>query len=99
MKNFWISWYQRTNDYRPLSFPPNQRVLGWWKTGDVSDNSFTLVSLVKAKSEDDAKMSILIDWPEAKDNWRFCEERENISLSDRFQLSDWMEERINNEKN
>lgn len=97
MKYFWISWYQRTSDYRPLSFPPNQRVLGWWKTGEVSDNSFTLVSLVKAKSEDDAKMSILIDWPEAKDNWRFCDEKENTSLSDRFQLSDWMEERINNE--
>lgn len=27
---FWLSWHQPTEDYRPLTDPPVEGVLGWW---------------------------------------------------------------------
>lgn len=89
---FWISWYQPTEDHRPLTYPPNESVLGWWCSGSTDDSS-VLCALVRAKDEDDAKAAITKDWPEAND-WRFCNEKPDLSLSDRFMLTDWMEPRF-----
>ena len=93
MKIYWVSWYQPTEDHRPLTFPPVQGILGWWCTGS-SDNGSTLCALVVEKSEEDAKIRINMDWPEAV-NWRFVDEKEDTHLNDRFPLSEWMQSRVN----
>ena len=94
-KCFWISWFQPTEDHRPLTYPPNEKIVCWWCTGTrVEDNASTLVAFVIGNSEEEAKAAILKDWPEAEE-WRFCQEKENKDLSDRFPLSDWMKERMN----
>lgn len=93
---FWISWHQPGDDYRPLTYPPNESVLGWWCSGYTGGGELsTLVALVEARSEDAAKAAILHDWPDAGD-WRFCIERDNEWLpSDRFPIDqDWMRERL-----
>ena len=93
-KFFWISWHQPTKDYRPLTSPPNEKVLGLWCTGvRCKDGASTLVAMVKSSNESAAKCSILKDWPEAID-WRFCDEKSLKSLSDRFPLNAWMEKRF-----
>ena len=91
---FWVSWFQPTKDYRPLTFPPNENILGWWCSGERSDGQSSLCALVNDYSEDEAKNSIHKDWPEA-DEWRFCKEKDSTKLSDRFPLNDWQEKRIN----
>ncbi len=63
-----ISWYQPTQDFRPLSFPPNKNILGWWKTGENTSNESTLVAIVNAVSFKDAEKIIRKDWPEVT-NW------------------------------
>ena len=94
MKIFWISWYQPTDDHRPLSFPPNESILGWWCTGQrCSDDSSTLCAMIVAEDEAYAKIAIRKDWPEAGD-WRFCDESKNTDLCDRFPTNDWMKIRI-----
>jgi len=47
----------------------------------------------KADDTDAAKTAVLQDWPEAK-VWRFCVEKEDAMLSDRFPFTDWMLERL-----
>lgn len=86
-----ISWFQPTDDHRPLSFPPNENVLGWWKTGE-GDRGATLVAIVKAESEEEAQQVILKDWPEVVD-WRFCGDQEHTRVTSRYPLQDWMIER------
>lgn len=91
---FWLSWFQTTQDFRPLSYPPNEGVLGWWCTGrQLGMVAYTLVALVIADNEELAKNIIKTDWPEAEE-WRFCESRTDCQLSDRFLVEDWMRERI-----
>lgn len=57
MNRWWLSWYQPGPDYRPLTYPPNEQILGWWCTGQGgpvagSDvDLFTLCALVEAKTE------------------------------------------------
>jgi|SRR5882757_6278637 len=94
MKHFyWLSWIQPTEDYRPLTDPPNVAVLGWWCSGYDSEDHATLCAGVWAKSEPAAKKHIQEDWPEAKE-WRFCEQQEsNFIPSDRFPLEGWAKER------
>lgn len=93
-KLFWISWYQPTEDHRPIGFPPINCVLGWWCTGRrEEDGAATLVAWVRASNERMAKARVRVEWPEAKE-WRFCEERERVELSSRFPLSDWMRSRM-----
>jgi hypothetical protein len=93
-KTFWISWYQPTSDPRPLKFPPNENVLGWWETGlRCSDKAITICALVLAGNKKSAERAIRLDWPEASE-WRFCEEKEDAILSDRFPLNEWMSKRI-----
>ena len=89
----WISWYQPTEDPRPLNFPPNQYVLGWWVTGETMDGVQILCALVIATTEENAQRITKVDWPEAED-WRFCEETETTELSDRFPYPDWAEKRV-----
>ncbi len=90
---YWLSWYQPTEDARPLTYPPNKSILGWWNSGSrCSDDAHTICALVDAQSEDAAKKAVTKDWPEAKE-WRFCAESDG-KLSDRFPLSDWMKERM-----
>ncbi len=71
MKLYWLSWYQPTGDHRPLGFPPNGSILGWWCTGQTEEGSGTLCSYVVAPSEQEARDRVRIDWPGA-DEWRFC---------------------------
>lgn len=91
MNIYWISWYEPGTDHRPLSFPPNKAVLGWWCTGE-SGNRATICALVRAESEDAAKAAVREDW--AADVWRFCDLRPKINLGDRFPLEDWMRPRF-----
>jgi hypothetical protein len=51
--------------------------------------------MVEADSEDEAKHIVHIEWPEATE-WRFCEPRDTVELSDRFPITDWMVERFAN---
>ena len=96
MSRFWISWYQPTEDYRPLTDPPNAAVLGWWCSGErCSDSAATLCALVEAKDERRAYVVIKKDWPEAEE-WRFCEPRDEAwEPNDRFPVEhDWVRARI-----
>lgn len=95
MSLYWVSWYQPTLDFRPLSFPPNNNILGWWKTGENTSNESTLVAIVTSISSDDVREIVHIDWPEVT-NWRFIEKKSTLLLNDRFPLTNWMIERINN---
>lgn len=92
---FWISWYETSEDHRPLTYPPNQAVLGWWCSGyRCFDNAAAICALVEAESEEEAENAILQDWPGEKE-WRFLSQVEkDYDLGDRFPLSDWMKERI-----
>lgn len=91
---FWLSWVQPTEDHRPLTYPPNEAIIGWWCSGYTPEDHATICALVEAVDEEGAKLAVLKDWPEAGE-WRFCEQ---FGLSwqpnDRFPLSDWMQERI-----
>jgi hypothetical protein len=89
---YWISWVQTTDDVRPIGYPPNEAVLGWWSTG-YTDDGQTLCAMVRADSEQDARAVIWEDWPEA-DQWRFCEQQKTLELGDRFPLADWMRPRF-----
>ena len=95
MRHF-ISWYQSTGDVRPLTFPPNEQILGWWKTGERYDDVAVLVARVEADSLENAYSAILRDWPEATEEpWRISDEMQpHHVLSDRFPLADWMKERL-----
>lgn len=95
MSIYWVSWYQPTQDFRPISFPPNKNILGWWKTGEDISNESILVAIVDATSIDHVKAIVHIDWPEVT-NWRFIDKRKTLYLNDRFILTGWMIERINN---
>jgi hypothetical protein len=91
---WWLSWYQPGDDPRPLGFPPNENVLGWWVSG-YRENDATVCALVKADTEEQAKAKINIDWPEAAE-WRFCDRRDLTEkpLGDRFPLADWMRPKV-----
>ena len=98
MNRYWLSWWQPTKDYRPLTFPPNEQILGWWcsaEEGEYETTAFAICSVVMGTDEDDAKNAVLIDWPEA-DRWRFIEKMEKKDkLSDRFPITeDWIKERM-----
>lgn len=100
MKHYWISWEQPGDDHRPISFPPNEKVLGWWCSGYTGDGErATLVAMVEASSEDAAKAALADDWPETLDcTWRFAEESDGKPPGDRFPLVAWMVPRFNAEE-
>ena len=93
IKYWWVSWYQPTEDYRPLTFPPVPELLGYWCSGSTYEDPprHTLCAAVLGDSEAEAKANINKYWPEATD-WRFCEKCEyeiDGWWSDRFPLPDW----------
>lgn len=96
MKRFWISWYQQTEDHRPLVFPPTEGVLAWWCSGH-SERGDTLVSLVQAEDEEGIPEVLEPNWTkEERSDFRFVEEVDSDwRPSNRFPLSEWMKERIN----
>lgn len=93
---FWVSWVQPTKDYRPVNFPPNPKVLGWWCSG-YRDEQAIIVALIEAEDEKTAEQVIKKDWPEWS-VWRFIYERDSDYQppGDRFPLSEWMRQRIKN---
>jgi hypothetical protein len=83
----WISWYEPgdAGDYRPLTTPPEDVMLGWWCTGvRSSDEAGTLCALVQADDEDAAKALIGEHWE--PESWRFCNEVDEhwVPPADRF---------------
>jgi hypothetical protein len=98
---YWISWNEYSEDYRPLTFPPQKPILGWWKTGESGDGSHaTLVACLDTDTEHHAKTIIESEWPNKDDeDWRFCEVKDDDFVpGDRFPLSEWMQERFSKEK-
>lgn len=96
-KRFWTSWVQPTEDYRPLTDPPNENVLGWWCSGYDSSDQAVLVALVQGENEHNAKTAIAADWPEQKpsNGWRFFREvARDFTPGDRFPMAGWSRERI-----
>lgn len=95
MNRYWLSWYQNTDDYRPLSYPPNKGILSWWCSGH-SDKGATICALVEGKSEEDAWNNVSIDWKSNEREYRFCDEVDKDWLpSDRFPITEkWQKERI-----
>lgn len=96
MKRFWVSWLQDTDDFRPLTAPPNRSVIGWWRSGE-SDDFHVLCAVVDARNESEARDAILKDWPEALEqcDWRFFDARPlGWRPNDRFPLEGWMLERF-----
>jgi hypothetical protein len=94
LKRFWASWIQPTDDHRPLTFPPNEGVLGWWCSGYDRHDEAILCAVILAENEDEAFKIVEKDWPEIQE-WRFIDQREDdFKPSDRFVMSDWMEERF-----
>ena len=92
MKRFWLSWIEPSEDYRPLTFPPNAAILGWWCSG--YGDAAILCAAVEAKSEDAAWKAVAKDWPGTKRK-RFCDEKDaEWRPGDRFPLSEWMESRF-----
>jgi len=92
---FWMSWYETSEDYRPVTFPPNEHILGWWCTGvRLEDEASTICAWVEANDEEEAKDYIYEDWP-GEHEYRFTEQVDGDWVpGDRFPLSPWMEERI-----
>ena len=95
IRRYWVSWYQPTADYRPVDYPPNKSVLGWWCSG-YSDEGATLCAVISGKNQADVYQAIHKDWPEANMyDLRFCEEKPNDwTPSTRFPMSDWMIKRF-----
>lgn len=94
MTTFWVSWEEKSEDYRPLSDPPNQAIIGWWKSGEAGDGSYaTIVAWVKAEDEASAKAAVVKDWPGDR-VWRFCNPcKHGFTPGDRFPLKGWEKKR------
>lgn len=96
---FWLSWEQPSEDYRPISYPPNEAILGWWCTGLVGTikplgSLATLSALVAAETEELAWAAVKQDWPDMGDR-RFSVERSGEWIpTDRFALQSWMISRL-----
>lgn len=75
---FWLSWQEPTdsnNDYRPISFPVNERIKHWWCSG-TGDNYATLCAVVDVKEDEDegdARDAVLQTWTWDGEEWRFIE--------------------------
>lgn len=87
-RRWWVSWYQPTEDYRPLQDPPESpSVLGWWCSGwREDDGAHTLCAVVQANNKTEVRRRIRLSWPEAKE-WRFMDENPSDWLPpDRFRI-------------
>ena len=97
-KLFWLSWPQPTADFRPLTDPPDARVMGWWCSGQDAEDRALLCALVEGRTMQEAKLGVRASWPEAPSvrcSWRIEQEREDDwTPGDRFPLSTWMRRRL-----
>lgn len=92
---YWCSWWCEEGDHRPVTYPPNEAILGWWHTGYDSAGRKSLVAMVLAKDPSELIDAIRKDWPEFDGEWRFSDDIEHYrELGTRFPLKPWMEERI-----
>src|SRR5262245_59201779 len=97
-QRWWLSWYQKMGDHRPITFPPNEAILGWWCTGSGSGEKGEvdiLCALVEANTNDEAWEAVKLDWPDMLVQ-RFINLRPSdyVIDSSRFPLSDWMKPRM-----
>jgi hypothetical protein len=95
-KRYWLSWNEYSEDHRPLTYPPNEAILGWWCSGE-GDGYSTLCALVKATHENAAWRAVKKDWPQRIFEIRFCDEVEkgfDPRKGGRFMTEKWMEKRI-----
>lgn len=88
----WISWYQPTDDHRPVNYPPTEKVLAWWCTGHSAAHGATLVALIDVHNQEQAEHHVKLNWPEAE-KWRFCVDKNDKVFGDRLPVQDWMIER------
>lgn len=95
MRFYWVSWFHHGADYRPITFPPNDAILGWWCTGGSAvGHEYSIVAHVMANNRAEAEAAIVQDWPEAKqDEWRFFNDSDHTVPQSRFVISDWSAER------
>jgi len=99
MKATRLSWYQPSDDHRPMTFPPPEPVIAWWCSG-VSEQGATLIAIVRGQCELDAWVAIRNQqaWPDAGAE-RFVQyididTTKPEPFGDRFPLSDWMRTRL-----
>jgi hypothetical protein len=98
---YWISWAQPTDDFRPLTFPPNEAILGWWRSGYDSNDHATICALVEVDHNrpELATVAIIKEWPEVKEvvkagEWRFFNRVDSSwNPTDRFVREPWMTQR------
>lgn len=94
VKLWWISWWQPGEDFRILTWPPPEGVLGYWCSGERGeDNTIecSVCALIRAESEDAAWALVTAAgrWPDAGDR-RFSQEHDPAKgLSDRFPAPKW----------
>ena len=85
-RRWWVSWWQPTEDYRPLTWPLPEYIYGYWCTGEDAQGRFSLVAWVECDAELKVPELIRKHWPEAED-WRFCSEVDmDWAPNDRFPL-------------
>lgn len=99
MTRFWLSWYDRDPDPRPLHDPPNEAVLGWWISGSTDEETI-ICAVVSASTEDEAWDAVAIDWPFETVRRRFCEDKgPSFVPGDRFPTHDrkWCKRRFSKE--
>lgn len=96
-KRFWVSWFQLSDDYRPLQDPPQpENIKAWWCSGS-SEYGATLCAIVDAVDEDTATSCIENAWGIGDvGDFRFVEEREDSWFpGDRFPITkDWEKSRL-----
>lgn len=92
---YWASWIQRKDDYRPLTYPPNEAILGWWCTGYDNEGWPIICALVEAADEEAAAEAVKKDWPEWVE-WRFLDatKPDYLPSRDRFPRVGFMLERM-----
>lgn len=96
-ERFWVSWVCLNLDCRPLSDPPDERILGWWVSGYNGDGDAILVAVVDAENPQDGVAAIHKEWPE-QSIWafRFFERKPaGWQPSERFPITrEWSKQRF-----
>jgi hypothetical protein len=92
---WWVSWCEKSPDYRPVGYPPNEAILGWWCSGEAGDGSYwTLCAWVRAPTLAKVGAAVRRDWPGRK-TWRFQTPAEpGWRPTNRFRVEGWMIERV-----
>lgn len=94
IKRYWCSWVCSEEDHRPINYPPNEKVLGWWCSGEGPDGE-TLCATIEGEDEESVAESIRVDWPEFDGEFRFIDEAgADYVPGNRFPLSGWMKSRF-----